>query len=114
VLPQDYSACRWPEDALPGGSELGSEATAAWLDAANEQQPGWSMLQRALAGSSEERQLNVISFSHFLPHQHLLPEKRMLTFPNLVSGWGGGRCRCACPSCLAVQGLPQGHVRASS
>ncbi len=28
--------------------------------------------------------VDVISFSHFLPIQELLPEKRYLTFPNLV------------------------------
>lgn len=60
------------------------------------------MLQQVLAGSSSSNgssgsggkrsssndsraRPDVISFSHFLPHQHLLPEKRMLTFPNLVS-----------------------------
>ena len=30
------------------------------------------------------RHPDIISFSHFLPHQSLLPEKRMLTYPNLV------------------------------
>jgi hypothetical protein len=29
--------------------------------------------------------LDTVTFSHFLPHQHLLPEKRMLSYPNLVS-----------------------------
>lgn len=29
--------------------------------------------------------LDTITFSHFLPHQDLLPEKRLLSFPNLVS-----------------------------
>jgi hypothetical protein len=33
----------------------------------------------------QKNRLDTISFSHFLPHQHLLPEKRMLTYPNLVS-----------------------------
>lgn len=101
---QDYSACKWPP-GFPGGDQPGSEATAQWFDAANEgslQQPGWAMLQQVLGSSSDgsSRSGNkhsssssndsrpspdVISFSHFLPHQHLLPEKRMLTFPNLVS-----------------------------
>jgi predicted phosphohydrolase len=30
----------------------------------------------------------VISFSHFLPHQELLPEKRMLHYPNLAKASG--------------------------
>ncbi|KAF6257220.1 hypothetical protein COO60DRAFT_31057 [Scenedesmus sp. NREL 46B-D3] len=32
--------------------------------------------------------LDTVSFSHFLPHQHLLPEKRMLTYPNLAKAVG--------------------------
>lgn len=35
--------------------------------------------------SSNTDGVDVITFSHFLPHQHLLPEKRMLAYPNLVS-----------------------------
>jgi hypothetical protein len=31
--------------------------------------------------------LDLISFSHFLPHQDLLPEKRFLSYPNLVGSW---------------------------
>lgn len=100
---QDYSACKWP-DWMPGSTQLGAEPTAAWFDAANEsqlQQPGWDMLQQVLAAgsrsnggggdggsscSSSSGHTDIISFSHFLPHQHLLPEKRMLTYPNLVRG----------------------------
>jgi hypothetical protein len=36
-------------------------------------------------GTPGKSELDIISFSHFLPHQDLLPEKRMLTYPNLVS-----------------------------
>jgi len=91
---QDYSACKWPE-GFPGASQLGSDDTAAWFDAANEsniQQPGWAMLQQVLAGSNgSSGHTDVISFSHFLPHQDLLPEKRMLTYPNLVRGKGASK-----------------------
>lgn len=137
---QDYSACKWPAEGFPGSHKLGSEATAAWFDAANEselQQPGWSMLQQLLissqgssssggaggggggsngngsasaassssggGGSSSNsnssisqhlnQKLDTITFSHFLPHQHLLPEKRMLTYPNLVNR---GSVLCCC------------------
>lgn len=124
---QDYAACIWPED-FPGANELGSAATAAWFDAANEssmQQPGYVRLQQVLQANRNNRrhngstngvekgmvadvggmgdpieqssqqlgaeqmlpsqQIDVISFSHFLPHQALLPEKRFLSYPNLVS-----------------------------
>ncbi|WIA44136.1 hypothetical protein OEZ86_010476 [Tetradesmus obliquus] len=82
----DYAACKWPHD-FPNAGQLGSSDTAAWFDAANEslQQPGWSLLQQALQG---EPRLDTVSFSHFLPHQHLLPEKRMLSYPNLAKAVG--------------------------
>jgi hypothetical protein len=76
----------------------------------NMQQTGWATLQHVMAGADTSGstvrsaagstggssgsdaaggcsswQLDMISFSHFLPHQELLPEKRMLTYPNLVS-----------------------------
>jgi hypothetical protein len=36
--------------------------------------------------SSGTSRPDIISFSHFLPHQDLLPEKRFLSYPNLVGG----------------------------
>eukprot|EP00879_Flechtneria_rotunda_P022187 GHRR01023410.1.p1 GENE.GHRR01023410.1~~GHRR01023410.1.p1 ORF type:complete len:339 (+),score=87.53 GHRR01023410.1:288-1304(+) len=81
----DYGACKWPVD-FPGAHELGSEATAAWFDAANDemQQPSW-LQQQVLQQRTHAGLPDVVSFSHFLPHQSLLPEKRMLAFPNLVN-----------------------------
>lgn len=52
---QDYAACKWPLDVSPEGSQLGSEAIAAWFDAANGshlQQPGWTLMQQVLAAAT--------------------------------------------------------------
>ncbi|GLI67157.1 hypothetical protein VaNZ11_011370 [Volvox africanus] len=40
------------------------------------------------AAAAEVQDEDVISFSHFLPLQELLPEKRYLTFPNLAKAVG--------------------------
>ena len=62
-----------PLRATPGagGQALGSEALAAWFDALNDT-PEWAELL------AERPCVDVISASHFLPHQALLPEKRYL------------------------------------
>jgi hypothetical protein len=44
------------------------------------------LLRLLLPSAAGGCKLDTVSFSHFLPHQHLLPEKRMLSYPNLVSG----------------------------
>ncbi|GIL91595.1 hypothetical protein Vretifemale_19209 [Volvox reticuliferus] len=55
-----------------------------------EHRPQHAVTQSPVAGmgegAEEEVQVegDVISFSHFLPLQELMPEKRYLTFPNLV------------------------------
>ncbi|KAK9829451.1 hypothetical protein WJX72_005956 [[Myrmecia] bisecta] len=73
----DYSACRWP-DSVPGASQPGSRELAGWFDGQNggEADP-------ALRGDCD-----VVSFSHFLPSQELLPEKRFLFYPNLAKAVG--------------------------
>ncbi|KAL6784856.1 hypothetical protein ACKKBF_B03505 [Auxenochlorella protothecoides x Auxenochlorella symbiontica] len=73
----DYSACVWP-DSIPGAGSVGGPGLARWFDAKNEGE-GWAA---ALAGVREH---DVISMSHFLPREELLPEKRFLFFPELPS-----------------------------
>lgn len=98
----DYIACEWPTQ-ICRGSSMGSEETAKWFDQVNDD---WSMLDRGSMGTTmENRQVlpsskevsriwrhvmereegcDLITFSHFLPDQRLLPEKRYLMFPNLA------------------------------
>ena len=101
----DYAACRWPAQVpgalrdrcrrpsrgevlcvracrptrcrccrMPGGHVSGSLELAEWFDRLNDEDT-W----RAVLASRAE--CDVISFSHFLPHQALLPEKRFLFYP---------------------------------
>ncbi|KAL4428836.1 hypothetical protein ABPG77_005274 [Micractinium sp. CCAP 211/92] len=76
----DYSACKWPQ-SVPGGSRHGSLELAQWFDSMNDS-PAW---QRMLA---TRHGCDVVSFSHFLPHQALLPEKRYLYYPGLTKAVG--------------------------
>ncbi len=62
----------------------GSLSIAQWAGSLNSKQPGWSQLQQAAARPDAD----VITFSHFLPSQQLLPEKRFLLFPNLAKAVG--------------------------
>eukprot|EP00887_Chlorella_sp_A99_P001860 scaffold19.g1860.t1 len=76
----DYSAVRWPP-WLPGAAPPGARALAEWVDALNDT-PAWAEL-RASRGDAD-----VITASHFLPYQALLPEKRFLFFPGLARAVG--------------------------
>lgn len=49
--------------------------------------------QQAPSAPSHLPPYDFISFSHFLPHQALLPEKRFLTFPNLAKAVGSAPLR---------------------
>eukprot|EP00042_Codosiga_hollandica_P039276 m.327533 g.327533 ORF g.327533 m.327533 type:complete len:360 (-) comp55582_c0_seq8:4627-5706(-) len=64
----DFTRCKWP-----GSLENGSDALASAFDAMN---PNPALL----ALQSDDF---IISFSHFLPFQQLLPEKRYLFYPHL-------------------------------
>ena len=78
---QDYAKCSWP-----GLGPHGSEEVAQLLDSFNEQ--SWAS---ALAAACDPR-LTVLSLSHFLPFLELMPEKRYLTYPNLVCRIISGSC----------------------
>ncbi|KAK9816317.1 hypothetical protein WJX74_000882 [Apatococcus lobatus] len=71
----DYRACTWPE-GFPG---IGTEELAQWFDAQNE--PAEQILDMS-------HDADVISFSHFLPLQALLPEKRNLFYSGLAKAVG--------------------------
>lgn len=81
----DYAKCRWPAwlyDSFtddPDQSEThGSISLALWADSLN------NRLDTIQDSSAEF----VISFSHFVPDQRLMPEKRFLTYPNLMKAVG--------------------------
>merc|ERR1719335_1701709 len=68
-LGSDYAMCKWPNELKNGSEEL-----ARMIDALNPSLP--LDLQQELAGKLPRRP--VVSFSHFLPRQELIPEKRFL------------------------------------
>eukprot|EP00899_Mesostigma_viride_P009410 jgi/Mesvir1/18470/Mv14321-RA.1 len=72
----DYKLCQFPED-LPNGSEQ----LAAYFDGMNDDV--LANIRELKDGCSV-----LVTFSHFLPRQDLLPEKRMLFFPNLAKAVG--------------------------
>eukprot|EP00040_Diaphanoeca_grandis_P024367 m.133838 g.133838 ORF g.133838 m.133838 type:complete len:330 (-) comp29698_c0_seq1:627-1616(-) len=66
----DYNRCK-----RPGTLDPKTDDVAKYFDALN---------TNALASFDQPNNaLPVVSFSHFLPHQELLPEKRMLYYPHL-------------------------------
>lgn len=90
----DFHACDWPttvEEAEHGTCTLkasGDDSLAKYFDSLNE--PGFSKALSEIEAQrkSEKTRPVVISFSHFLPYQQLLPEKRWLHFPNLAKASG--------------------------
>ncbi|KAK9803536.1 hypothetical protein WJX73_005589 [Symbiochloris irregularis] len=71
----DFRKCKWPEG-------LQQEEVAGYMDKMNDEP--LSQIAAQLEGSD----LPVITFSHFVPRQDLLPEKRMLFQPNLAKAVG--------------------------
>mmetsp|Transcript_4442 Transcript_4442/g.11534 ORF Transcript_4442/g.11534 Transcript_4442/m.11534 type:complete len:193 (-) Transcript_4442:22-600(-) len=70
----DFVACRWPE-----GLDPMDESVAHWFDTLND--PDLLNLSTVLdieRESTVESSCPVISYSHFLPRQDLIPEKCML------------------------------------
>jgi hypothetical protein len=111
----DYRACEWPrrvvggEEGGGGGDEEqeaippGSDAVMRWADAQNDAPSSssfsssssslpWDAMLRGLArareGGTGASAPFVAAFSHFLPSQRLLPEKRFLSVPPLAKAVG--------------------------
>ncbi|KAL4854508.1 hypothetical protein ACK3TF_004685 [Chlorella vulgaris] len=82
----DFHVCSW---ASAPHLNAHDESLAAHFDALNE--PAFSaalkQVEEAAASAGGVRP-PVLSFSHFLPRQELLPEKRMLYMPNLAKAAG--------------------------
>lgn len=84
----DFHACTWPN----GLNASGDDSLARYFDAMNDSVEFNRVLkeiQQAKESSTDICQnISVISFSHFLPTQKLLPSKRWLHFPNLAKACG--------------------------
>jgi hypothetical protein len=70
-------------DSSGGGSRGNSASGAAGVIGSSDGGGGGGNM--ACGRAAESGGFDVISLSHFLPHQELLPEKRFLSFPPLVS-----------------------------
>lgn len=79
----DFRACVWPRALGEPGNE--AALAAAW-DALNE--PHLTEVTAALGRRGGGARPAVISASHFLPVQPILPEKRYLFHPNLAKAAG--------------------------
>lgn len=77
----DYRACTWPD-----GLSMLDDSVAAAMDAANEQH--WSDDGSDQALAQRPRSEPLVTFSHFLPREELLPEKRFLFLPCLPKASG--------------------------
>ena len=109
----DYHACSWTSE--PTLKASGDDSLAQYFDALND--PNFKNIlstiqeEREAAKKAGNGKLSttkhnapvVISFSHFLPFQELLPEKRMLHYPNLAKAAGsdylGARVAALSPDC---------------
>lgn len=86
----DFHVCSFASE--PHLEGCGHESVAEHLDLLNE--PGFSRALTALEAERAARRARglpppvVVSASHFLPHQALLPDKRFLRFPNLAKASG--------------------------
>ena len=103
---QDFRQCRWPTSLVPDHAadfaslSTTSQSIADHFAAMNE--PALAAFEAVLEADREEangryangrEDLEVVSFSHFLPVQGLLPEKRFLLEPDLVSVVGSDPLR---------------------
>ncbi|EFN56980.1 hypothetical protein CHLNCDRAFT_21755 [Chlorella variabilis] len=79
----DFHVCSWA--SAPHLSPH-NDSLALHFDALNE--PAFSRALQEQAAAAGGARPPVLSFSHFLPRQELLPEKRMLYQPNLAKAAG--------------------------
>lgn len=81
----DFHACTW--SSVPGLSPA-DDSIARHMDSLND--PGTARVLAALDAAEAASGVRppLITFSHFLPDQRLLPEKRMLHHPNLAKAVG--------------------------
>lgn len=117
----DFHACCWDsEPTLRGRCASSDDALARYFDALND--PGFKTVLDKISKERAEAQEAaaaasgaggapapagpvVLSFSHFLPLQELLPEKRLLHYPNLAKACGSD------PLAARVAALaPDAHV----
>lgn len=88
----DFHACHWPtvdEGEDGDGDEDGGDRLARVFDAMNDETREYvEAMERIKEDRLGGRGVYVVSFSHFLPSQDLLPEKRFLYFPNLAKAVG--------------------------
>lgn len=113
----DFKLCRWPaqwnerdnESIVAKKLDMMNEelcsSASSWEYTLPEDCEGvssWDELLHACRAAREAGE-PVISFSHFLPHIELLPEKRMLFFPNLAKAVGSNylkkRVETLAPTC---------------
>jgi predicted phosphohydrolase len=82
----DFHACDW--SSVPHLRASGDDSVARHFDEMNDADE----YRIALEGIREDRVngqgVFVVTFSHFLPFQELLPEKRFLFYPNLAKASG--------------------------
>lgn len=82
-LMTDFHACSWPESLNALDTSL-----AAHFDQMNQEPVADALTAIQAQTNSSGKRPCVITFSHFLPLQELLPEKRMLYQPNLAKAAG--------------------------
>ncbi|KAJ9469869.1 hypothetical protein DIPPA_18074 [Diplonema papillatum] len=79
-LMADFQRCKWP-----AGMDALTPSVAEAIDKENDRlSPGFAWRRPGGAGPRAP----MVSFSHFLPHQQLCPEKRFLYHPNLPKAVG--------------------------
>eukprot|EP00887_Chlorella_sp_A99_P003452 scaffold7.g3452.t1 len=94
----DFHVCSW---ASAPGLSTHDDSLAAHFDALND--PAFGAMLAAIDAEEEATGARppVVSASHFLPLQALLPEKRMLYYPNLAKACGSdylaARLQCLRP-----------------
>eukprot|EP00891_Asterochloris_glomerata_P009593 jgi/Astpho2/9593/e_gw1.00146.85.1_t len=80
---KDFHACRWPEHFDARDTSL-----AQHFDQMNAESVDTVAHSLQCQSSANQNRSPVITFSHYLPFQGLLPEKRMLFVPNLAKASG--------------------------